>query len=94
MSVKDTQASVEGTSYGQMDNIFKYGCYTIGIWKPVICKSHREVIHLTLKVNKEKQLVKRKYNLEEVRDLESKLVFITGRDANNRKMVELFIDVC
>ena len=94
--MKDIQASVEVTSYGQMNNIFEYGCYRIGIKKPVICKSHNQVISLTLKENKEKsekRLAKKKYNLEELRDLESKLVLITGRNAMNRKMVELFLDV-
>ncbi len=95
-SVKDTQASVEITSYGQMNNIFECGCYRIGIKQPVICKTYNEVIGLTLKENKEKsekRLAKKKYNLEELRDLESKLVLITGRNAENRKMVDLFLNV-
>ncbi len=95
-SVKDTQASVEVTSYGQMNNIFECGCYRIGRKQREIYKSHNEVISLTLKENKEKsekRLAKKKYNLEELRDLESKLVLITGRNANNRKMVDLFLDV-
>ena len=29
-SVKETQGSVEVTSYGQMNNIYRYGSYTIG----------------------------------------------------------------
>ncbi len=94
--MKDTQASVEVTSYGQMDNIFEYGCYRIGIKQPLICKSRDEVISLTLKEKKEKsekRLAKMKFNLEDLRDLESKLVLITGRNAENRKMVDLFVDV-
>ena len=92
-SVKDTQASVEITSYGQMNNIFECGCYKIGIKRPVICKSHSEVISLTLIETGEKRLAKKRYNLEELRDLESKLVLITGRNAEKRKMVDLFLDV-
>lgn len=79
-----------------MNNIFDCGCYRIGKRKPVICKSRNEVVSLTLKENKEKsekRLAKKKYNLEELRDLESKLVLITGRNAPNRKMVEFFLDV-
>ena len=94
--MKDIQASVEVTSYGLMSNIFDYGCYRIGIRQPVICKSRSKVISLTLKENKgksEKRLAKKKYNLEELRDLESKLVLITGRNAPNRMKVELFLDV-
>lgn len=62
----------------------------------MICKSHNEVISLTLKEKKEKsekRLTKLKFNLEDLRDLESKLVLITGRNAENRKMVDLFVDV-
>ena len=79
-----------------MNNIFDCGCYRIGVKKSVICKSHNEVISLTLKENKgrsEKRLAKKKYSLEELRDLESKLVLITGRNAENRKMVDLFLNV-
>lgn len=91
--MKDTQGSVEVTAYGQMDNIFEYGCYRIGMKELRICKSHNEVIYLALKENREKRLAKKKYNLEELRDLESKLVLITGRNAEKRKRVELFLDV-
>lgn len=92
-SVKDTQASVEITSYGQMNNIFQCGCYKIGIKKSEICKSHNQVISLTLKETGGKRLAKKRYNLEELRDLESKLVLITGRNADNRKVVDLFLNV-
>ena len=91
-SVKETQASVEVTSFGQMNNIFQYGCYTIGSNKAQICHSYHEVIHLSLK-EREKRLTKKNYNLEELRDLESKLVLITGSRAENRKHVDVFIDV-
>ncbi len=94
-SVKDAQASVQVTSYGQMDAILEHGCYSIGIKQPVICKSRNEVISLALKMNKEKanKLLKTSYNLEDLQDLESKLVLITGRNAHNRDMVDLFVDV-
>lgn len=84
---------MEITTYGQMNNIFECGCYKIGIRQPVICKSHNQVISLTLKETSEKRLAKKRYNLEELRDLESKLVLITGRNADNRKTVDLFLDV-
>ena len=91
-SVKETQASVEVTSFGQMNNIFQYGCYRIGSNKSQICHSYHEVIHLSLK-EREKRLTKKNYNLEELRDLESKLVLITGSRAENRKHVDVFVDV-
>lgn len=91
-SVKETQASVEVTSFGQMNNIFQYGCYTVGSNKAQICHSYHEVIHLSLK-EQDKRLTKKHYNLEELRDLESKLVLITGSKAENRAQVDIFIDV-
>ena len=91
-SVKETQASVEVTSFGQMNNIFQYGCYTVGSVESKICQNYHEVIHLSLKERK-KRLTKNSYNLEELRDLESKLVLITGSKAENRAHVDTFIDV-
>lgn len=91
-SVKETQASVEVTSFGQMNNIFQCGCYTVGSDKSKICQDYKEVIYLSLKERK-KRLTKKRYNLEELRDLESKLVLITGSKAENRAHVDTFIDV-
>lgn len=91
-SVKETQASFEVTSFGQMDNIFQYGCYVVGSAKSHICQHYDEVIRLTLKA-RDKPLTKTNYNLEELRDLESKLVLITGSKAENRAKVDIFIDV-
>ena len=91
-SVKETQASVEVTSFGQMNNIFQYGCYTVGSGRAQICHHYHQVIHLSLR-ERDKRLTKKSYNLEELRDLESKLVLITGSKAENRAQVELFIDV-
>lgn len=86
---------MEVTSYGQMDAIMEYGCYEIGIKQPVICKSQNEVISLTLKMTKEEEekYLKTSYSLEDLQDLESKLVLITGTNADNRKMVDLYVDV-
>ena len=83
---------MEKTSYGQMKNIFHYGCYTVGLSEPKICYNIHEVIHLSLK-KEEGHLPKKSYNLEELRDLESKLVLITGSNAENRAQVDTFIDV-
>lgn len=91
-SVKETQQSVEITSYTQMSDIVKYGCYKVGSFKSQIFQNHHEVVHLSLK-EKDKPLPKKSYNLEELHDLESKLVLITGSKAENREEVDLFIDV-
>ncbi len=76
-----------------MDNIFQFGCYTVGSSKWHICQHYHEVIHLSLR-NKSRRKMKENYDLEELRDLESKLVLITGSKAENRARVDTFIDVC
>ena len=89
-SVKETQASVEVTSIGHMNNILKYGCYFIGSSRSTIYHNLHEVISLSLQNRK---IYKKQYNLDELRDLESKLVLITGSKADHRKQVDLFLDV-
>jgi hypothetical protein len=91
-SVKETQASVEVTSYGQMDNIHNFGRYFIGGKGNVAMDTFHDVVHLTLKPGKEKELLKTSYNLDELRDLESKIVLITGSKAENRAEVDQFLN--
>ena len=81
------------TSFGQMENILNCGYYTIGRQEEVAMNSIRDVIRLTLEPEIGKKLLKTSYNLDELRDLESKLVLITGSKAENRKSVEQFLDV-
>lgn len=92
--MKETQGSVEVTSFGQMDNIQDCGCYTVGGKRNAAMNSIHDVIQLTLSPKAGKELVKRSYNLDDLRDLESKLVLITGSKAENRAAVEHFLDVC
>ena len=75
-----------------MNSILKYGCYFIGSSNIKIYQNLHEVISLSLQ-EKDQRLVKKRYNLEELRDLESKLVLITGSKADHRKQVDLFLDV-
>ena len=81
------------TSYGQMNNIFQYGCYFVGSDESKICHSFHEVVQLSLQGHKKGKFTKKHYNLDELRDLESKLVLITGSKAENRADVDHFIDV-
>ena len=83
---------MEVTAYGQMENIFKYGCYIIGTKETIVCKNYNEVISLSLEA-KSKCHIKKEYILEELRDLESKLVLITGSKAENRAQVDHFVNV-
>ena len=91
-SVKETQGSVEVTSFGQMHNINKYGYYEIGTSKKLLV-SRSEGIRLRLRQSKTKKIYKLNYTLDELRDLESKLVLITGQESKERKGVDLFLDV-
>ena len=89
MSVKETQGSVEVTSYGQMENIYKHGSYTIGSTRRGVYTSQSQVICLDLS-NPEKSLPKTSYSLDDLCDLESKLVLITSREDSK---VEVFQQV-
>ena len=92
-SVKETQGSVEKTSFGQMRNINQYGHYEIGSSKKGILFSRSETIHLELRHLGQKKIPKLQYTFDELKDLESKLVLITGRESKERKEVDLFLDV-
>ena len=92
-SVKETQGSVEVTSFGQMENILNCGCYTVGGRREIAMDSVHDVIRLTLVPKPGVKLLKAHYSLDELRDLESKLVLITGSKAKNRGAVEHFLDV-
>jgi hypothetical protein len=73
-----------------MNNILAYGCYYVGPKKaPSTCHSIHDIIHLTL-TERDKQLTKYYYSLNELRDLESKLALIVGKNAENRTEVGLF----
>ena len=93
-NVKQTQASVEVTSFEQMNNIRSFGCYKIGSNSQEIFQNIDDVIHMTLTEKGKKRLVHTSYSLNELRDLESKLVLITGSNAENRAEVDCFLDVC
>ena len=88
-AVKDTQGSVERSTFGQMGAILDYGSYHVD---SSTSKSIHEIISVTLE-ERGKRLHKKLYTLEELRDLESKLVLITGSRAENREMVDLFLNV-
>ena len=57
-----------------------------------VVESIHEIILVTL-LERDKRLHKTLYTLDELRDLESKLVLITGSRAENRETVDLFLDV-
>ncbi len=89
-SVKETQGSVKTTSYVQMSNILKYGTYRVGFKKNA--QTVQDLISVTLS-RRCQNVVKRKYSLDELRDLESKLVLICGNKAENRAEVDHYLNV-
>ena len=91
-SVKETQGSVEVTSYGQMNNIYQYGSYTIGSCLKSVHTSQSQVIRLDL-TETDKNLPKKNYSLDDLSDLESKVVLIAGRDSSESKEVQVFLQV-
>ncbi len=81
---------METTSYGQMSNILKYGTYRVGFKKNA--QTVHDLITITLSVRCQ-NVVKRKYSLDELRDLESKLVLICGSKAENKAEVYHYLNV-
>ena len=72
-----------------MNNILAYGCYHIGSKRPQIFQSIDDVIQITL-TERDKPLTKMEYTLNELRDLESKLALIVGKNAENKTEVGVF----
>ena len=80
------------TSYGQMNNINRYGSYTIGSTRKSVHTSQSQVIRLILRMT-ETRLPKTSYSLDDLSDLESKLVLITGSESNVANEVQVFLQV-
>ena len=77
-----------------MKNINQLGVYQIGSIKYGRLPSRYEAIHVRLRQPTEKvSLPQYVYNLDELRDLESKLVLIAGPESIERKEVDKFLDV-
>ena len=91
--MKEAQGSVEVTSFGQMRNINSYGTYEIGLLKKEILTSRSTAIQLKIRQSKGKRIHKLQYSLDDVTDLESKLVLITGRESEEKKEVDMFLKV-
>ena len=85
---------METTTTGQMMNILKYGTYTVSFredYQSAACSVH-SLIDVTLTQEYQK-LAKAKYTLDELRDLESKLVLICGNKAETKAEVDHYLIV-
>ena len=81
---------METTSYGQMTNILKYGVYRVD------CQENAQTVNdlITVTLTQQRQnLIKTGYSLDELRDLESKLVLICGNKADTRAEVDHYLNV-
>ncbi len=73
-----------------MANILKYGTYRVGFKKNA--RTVHDLISVILTCQDE-ELVKSNYTLDELRDLESKLVLICGNNAENKSEVNHYLNV-
>ena len=76
-----------------MGNILKYGRYRVGAPPSNSAETAHDLISMKLTV-KGKTLHKTSYSLDELRDLESKLVLICGNKADARAEVDHYLNVC
>ena len=86
--MKAQQGSVKETSFGQMNACINHGKYRVGQSGDKIFHVMSEVVHLTVEAKHT-----RVYTLDELKDLESKLVLITGSKDEKRQKVDGFLDV-
>ena len=75
-----------------MRNILKCGCYSVGTSGRVAVQSVHDLISMRLE-ERDKKLIKKIYTLDELRDLESKLVLICGNKEESRTEVDHFLNV-
>ena len=80
------------STFGQIRDINEFGVYIIGSTTKRIHCSLPEVIHLEFVPGK-KTIAKNEYSLDELRELESKLVLITGKKGKEREEWDNFLDV-
>jgi len=78
-----------------MRNILKYGIYRIGATSSVAkINSIHDLINMTLDSQRAgAKVYKKEYSLDELRDLESKLVLICGNKTDSKSEVDHFLNV-
>lgn len=88
--MKRIQGSVEVTSVNQVEDINKFGVYTISCNEDRISQFIDKAIELKVtKINAAKTL----YSFNDLRDLESKLVLIRGRSTKGGEEIDRFFNV-
>lgn len=86
--MKAQEGSVKETTFEQMNMCFQHGEFKVGESGSSTFTKVNDIVVLTVESDHA-----RKYTLDELKDLESKLVLITGSRDDRRKQVDGFLDV-
>ena len=89
--IKKIQGDVEVTSVNQVEDINRYGAYTISCEGKKMMQFIGDAINL--KISRVKA-AKKLYSFNDLRDLESKLVLIRGRGTKGGAEIDRFLSVC
>lgn len=90
VEIKKIQGSVEITSINQVEDINSFGVYTIHSDEHNLLQSSEKAV--LLKISRAKPF-KQEYSFNDLRDLESKLVLIRGRNTKGAAEMDRFLDV-
>ena len=94
--IRNNIGSVEESSFSQLENIQLCGQYSVGVAADFPFHSSQlriqDVVQLCISAG-DRPAVTKHYSLDELRDLESRLILVTSCDAMNRNKVDKFIHV-
>ena len=89
--LKATQGSFEVTAISKVNDINQWGEYRISSCEEISLLYIGDAIKLKIY---RPNAVKQEYSLDDLRDLESKLVLITGKHAAGKVETDKFLNVC
>ena len=89
--MKATQGSFEVTAISKVNDINQYGEYTVSSCEELPLLYTGDAIKL--KIHRP-NAVKQEYSLDDLHDLESKLILITGKHAAGKVETDKFLNVC
>lgn len=92
--IKQNIGSVEQSSFKQLEHIQSHGQYSVSsaAKRSFSRVQIQDVVQLNI-LPEDAYAIKRQYTLDELRDLESRLILVTSQEAKNRKDVDQFIHV-
>ena len=94
MHINQNIGSVEQSSFKQLEHIKLYGKYAVSAAdkRSFSRLQIQDVLQLMI-LSEDTHAIKRQYTLDELRDLESRLILVTSHEAKNRKDVDQFMHV-